>query len=52
MTVSDELCCVALLFCCFVVVALLFSASLEMMVNCTCTLYNVSHDPIHLAPKI
>ena len=35
MTVSGELCCVALLFCCVVVVALPFSASLGVIVPCT-----------------
>ena len=33
MTVLGELCCVALPFCCFVVVVLPFSASLGMIVH-------------------
>ena len=37
MTVSGELCCVALPFCCVVVVALPFSASLEGLFMCTYT---------------
>ena len=35
MTVLGELCCVALPFCCVVVVALPFSASLESIVHTT-----------------
>ena len=39
MTVSGKLCCVALPFCCVVVVALPFSASLEGLFMTPCVLF-------------
>ena len=46
LTVSGEFCCVALPFCCVVVVALPFSASLKVIVHtCMCT---VLHACIHV----
>ena len=48
MPVLGELCCVALLFCCIVVVALPFSASLGMIVHACNTFNGLFVESVHV----